>query len=320
MLVDVSIPQWTVLYTNDAFTAVSGELQGTEHSPVCLCCGLLVRVRFLCLRAACCASSAGVSRHQAVAQSFWELFSAQGMSADSFASECDASEPFTLVVGVQTNAGQRHSPKLAIIDFRCGTLPWYLCKCILCSVMLCAIHIMLCAEAPCRPGSTGQLGGHSQSVGIPATAPLSASKTSRQSATPRSVHLRCKQYVVPFLGGVTTIEWLAATCRYYFGILRMDTASKQAASPSAVASPVQPLAQLEPATQNAADRCNTRASLDSQRSHTGLASFKRAMPSAFTDVRLGPLIGRGAYGRVRAVQGHERLVGCVIGRSRQGLG
>jgi serine/threonine protein kinase len=30
----------------------------------------------------------------------------------------------------------------------------------------------------------------------------------------------------------------------------------------------------------------------------GIPAFKRAMPSAFTDVRLGPLIGRGAYGRV----------------------
>ncbi|KAL4854405.1 putative serine/threonine-protein kinase SIS8 [Chlorella vulgaris] len=225
MLVDVSIPQWTVLYTNDAFTAVSG-----------------------------------VSRHKAVAQSFWELFSAPGMSADSFASECDASEPFTLAVGVQTNAGQRHSPKLAIIDF--------------------------------RPGSTGQLGGHSQSVGIPATAPLSASKTSRQSATPR----------------------------YYFGILRMDTASKQAASPSAVASPVQPLAQLEPATQNAADRCNTRASLDSQRSHTGLASFKRAMPSAFTDVRLGSLIGRGAYGRVYRASWNGTTVAVKVIETTEVLG
>jgi hypothetical protein len=41
----------------------------------------------------------------------------------------------------------------------------------------------------------------------------------------------------------------------------------------------------------------SRASMDSDRSHSHL-SFKRAMPSAFTDVRLGPLIGRGAYGRV----------------------
>ena len=42
-----------------------------------------------------------------------------------------------------------------------------------------------------------------------------------------------------------------------------------------------------------------RASMDSNRSGHGLP-FKRAMPSAFIDVRLGPLIGRGAYGRVRA--------------------
>ncbi len=43
---------------------------------------------------------------------------------------------------------------------------------------------------------------------------------------------------------------------------------------------------------------NGRASLDSDRSFGGVPTFKRAMPSAFTDVRLGPLIGRGAYGRV----------------------
>jgi hypothetical protein len=37
--------------------------------------------------------------------------------------------------------------------------------------------------------------------------------------------------------------------------------------------------------------------MDSDRSRP-IPAFKRAMPSAFTDVRLGPLIGRGAYGRV----------------------
>ena len=45
----------------------------------------------------------------------------------------------------------------------------------------------------------------------------------------------------------------------------------------------------------------SRASMDSDRSHSHLPAFKRAMPSAFTDVRLGPLIGRGAYGRVGAL-------------------
>lgn len=63
-----------------------------------------------------------------------------------------------------------------------------------------------------------------------------------------------------------------------------------------------------PGLADPAPKVGQRGSLDSQHSiasttGAGLPPFKRAMPSAFTDVRLGPLIGRGAYGRVRLLVG-----------------
>ena len=116
--------------------------------------------------------------------------------------------------------------------------------------------------------------------------------------------------------------------RLYFAIVRQET--RKPPLPTASASTQrQAVPQLEPSEQQAVSPfaamagsggpsppasgtvspplplagAGRRPSIESQRSISsvagGIPTFKRAMPSAFTDVRLGPLIGRGAYGRVR---------------------
>lgn len=121
---------------------------------------------------------------------------------------------------------------------------------------------------------------------------------------------------------------LLHTRRLYFAIVRQETrkppvpSTAASAQRAAVAAPdsgvqqaVSPFAALAGSRGHSPPVSGTasppqqpaglgrRPSIESQRSISsvagGIPAFKRAMPSAFTDVRLGPLIGRGAYGRVR---------------------
>lgn len=239
MLVDVSSPAWTVLYTNEAFTAATG-----------------------------------VPRDEATAQGFWEIFGSQGLSPASYQEEMEAGESFSVSVGLLLLSG---GPcKQAVIDF--------------------------------RPAATGQLGGPSQQVGIPANVTSTAEGPDAQRPT--------VQAGAAALGP-----------RLYFAIVRQET--RKPPLPTASASTQrQAVPQLEPSEQQAVSPfaamagsggpsppasgtvspplplagAGRRPSIESQRSISsvagGIPTFKRAMPSAFTDVRLGPLIGRGAYGRV----------------------
>ena len=102
--------------------------------------------------------------------------------------------------------------------------------------------------------------------------------------------------------------------RYYFAILQAESRqplSNQRAVPlsntsvvAAVAASSAPTSvEGAPSSLDGAASASA-ATADGSGGDRGLVAilppFKRAAPSAFTDVRLGPLIGRGAYGRVRA--------------------
>lgn len=81
LLVDVGTPNWTVLYTNDAFTAATG-----------------------------------VSRGDASRQGFWELYNSPGLGPQAFVDAVDANEPFSVIVTLQP--GQSAAPLPIAIDFR----------------------------------------------------------------------------------------------------------------------------------------------------------------------------------------------------------
>jgi hypothetical protein len=83
LLLDSDSPGWTVLYTNDAFSAVSG-----------------------------------VARRDAVSRGFWDLFGAPGQGPATFQDSVDAGEAFTTTVSLHTP--HRDTPKLALVDFRCA--------------------------------------------------------------------------------------------------------------------------------------------------------------------------------------------------------
>ncbi|PSC70592.1 kinase [Micractinium conductrix] len=210
-------------------------------------------------------AASGIQREEATRQGFWELFSAQDAGPASFQEAVSGNEPFSTSVALQPTYSRM--PRTLVVDF--------------------------------RPAATGQVGGHSQLVGIPATAP-SMSDSERPSGP------------------------LTGPTHFYFGILRADSAPRDAPSMANSLPTIRlevPAAASQPATfpfayatsqfgsgsmspgQQRGSAASTaggapgRASMDSNRSGHGLP-FKRAMPSAFIDVRLGPLIGRGAYGRV----------------------
>jgi hypothetical protein len=170
------------------------------------------------------------------------------------------------------------------------------------------LRCLPCCANPCccRPAATGQLSGPSQQVGIPANVPSAAEGPEAERPTVEA-------------------GTAALGPKLYFAIVRQDT-RKPPLPPTPSAQP-QAVAPAEPSVQQATSpfavmagsrgpsppasgtaspplplaSAGRRPSIESQRSISsvagGIPAFKRAMPSAFTDVRLGPLIGRGAYGR-----------------------
>ena len=127
-----------------------------------------------------------------------------------------------------------------------------------------------------RPAATGQLHSTEPLVGIPSDV---ASTTVAPAPAQAPGHGQGQAQGGP---------------RHYFGIIRANLGPNGQA--------VLPGMERQPSLVVDVSLSTERSSYTSQRSagsHAfNLPSFKRAMPSTFTDVRLGPLIGRGAYGRV----------------------
>ncbi|KAL4446278.1 hypothetical protein ABPG77_003085 [Micractinium sp. CCAP 211/92] len=237
----------------------------------------------------------GVSREDATRQGFWELYSSPGLGPTSFLDAIGANEPFAVIVTLQPALCP--APLPIAIDF--------------------------------RPAATGRLSGPSELVGIPAD--INAGNGPKASGP-----------------------------RYYFAIQRAESRRRRPPpSPPVLAAPVSAAAALAvPATVPASaspfatapgpgslspvgsgavtpglalagaassgpapSQCqyNGRASMESDTMST-LPALKRAMPSAFTDVRLGPLIGRGAYGRVYRASWNGTTVAVKVIETTESLG
>lgn len=214
----------------------------------------------------------GISREEATRQGFWELYNSPGLGPSSFLDAVDANEPFSVIVTARAAQG---SPPVPIgIDF--------------------------------RPAATGRLSGPSQLVGIPAdistAGEAGATGPRYYFAIQRGESKRRRPPTSPPLP-VTAAAALAvppsipATASPFAGASGPGSASPTG---SGAMTPARALASAASAPGPCHSHYNGRGSMESDRSMTTttLPTFKRAMPSAFTDVRLGPLIGRGAYGRV----------------------
>eukprot|EP00887_Chlorella_sp_A99_P005032 scaffold4.g5032.t1 len=289
LLVDAAQPGWPVLYTNEPFTA-----------------------------------AAGVPRDEAMGASFWELFAGEavgaggGAAAGAYAGAVAANEPFTVVVGLQPIYSR--SPKTVIVDFRpaatgqldysdqplIGIPPW-------------VASTTLGDPAPRSPSPAPPPADAEPAGGTAADGAADGGARGPDGVADGGARS---------LGGATGVGGAGGgrgggPARHYFGIVRARPPSRGRSLPIAGSLASLPstggagslAAALAAASAASPSSSNGRTSLGSLGSLglgpggdpggggqlvgvMGLPTFKRAMPSAFTDVRLGPLIGRGAYGRV----------------------
>lgn len=143
-----------------------------------------------------------------------------------------------------------------------------------------------------RPAATGQLSATDPLIGIPSE--VSSSVTSQHPAS---------------IGGPV----------YYFGIVRGEAASP-AARHGSVDSPA-----LAAAASRRSSLESARSGSDRTRAPAAAATaldgnFKRAQASAFTDVRLGALIGRGAYGKVYRGSWNGNIVAVKVMETHAAVG
>ena len=268
MLVDVGIKAWHVLYTNAAFSNVLG-----------------------------------VPKDEATSQGFWDLFGGPGLGPDACAASVEANEPFSITVTLQSI--YRQTPKVVTIDFRPT-----------------ATAQLGLVGVPTGIGGIGERfsaspNPHQQAILLQSSGSFGSNGNGNGGGTSNgssSVDGNGGG------GGATTSSAAAASAiatndtkngngttsnnnnpipiqprKLFFAIVQPDMLRPGAIRPvSDGARRFGIIAQPGASTLTH----SLSAGSNRDRNDANVPSINKATATAFTDVRLGPLIGRGAYGRV----------------------
>ncbi len=202
----------------------------------------------------------GVPKDEATSQGFWDMFDGPGMNAEACSASVEANEPFSITVALQSI--YRQTPKSVTIDF--------------------------------RPTATTQLGV----VGVPVGVGPGRGESSPGSTPSADLN---NNNANNSSSNVAPAGQPSPSRHLFFAIVQPDQLRAGAVRPVSdgarrfgiVQGGASLGSQLPPLSSSGSGGTSGGTS-----SNSTVPSINKAMPTAFTDVRLGPLIGRGAYGRV----------------------